>query len=264
MIRITSRDNVHVKEAKRVRDGKQRDKIFIEGVRLIEEAVRSEAKMHCLFVSDDGLDRNGELVGATTAREVYQLADPVFQSIADTVTSQGIAALAERPVAGPIELEKRLSTASVPLVAFLYEINNPSNLGAVIRTAEAAGVAGVIVSNGSADAFSPKAVRAAMGSSFRLPVWTDVEIHEAIEWARSKNLLTVATGTGAARIYTGVDWTRPAMLVFGSEAHGLPDTVMQKVDDRILIPMDEPVESLNLAVACGVILFEARRQNAAA
>jgi TrmH family RNA methyltransferase len=264
MIRVTSRDNARVKEAKRVRDGKQRDKIFIEGARLIGEAVRSEAKLHCLFVSDDGLDRNRELVGAANVREVFQLSDPVFRSIVDTVTSQGIAGLAERPATGRTELEKRLSTASVPLVAYLYHINNPSNLGAVIRTAEAAGVAGVIVSHGSADAFSPKAVRAAMGSSFRLPVWTDVGIDDAIVWSESNGLLTVATETTSARVYTDVDWRRPAMILFGSEAHGLPESVIQKVDDRIFIPMDKTVESLNLAVACGVILFEARRQNTAA
>jgi TrmH family RNA methyltransferase len=156
-----------------------------------------------------------------------------------------------------------LSTTSVPIVVFLYETNNPSNLGAVIRTAEAAGAAGVIVSTGSADAFSPKAVRAAMGSSFRLPVWTDVDIGEAIGWAAGNKLQTIATTPAATTAHTDVDWTLPSMLLLGSEAHGLPESELRLVDDRIVIEMDKSVESLNLAVACGVILFEARRQNAA-
>jgi TrmH family RNA methyltransferase len=263
ILKITSRDNEQLKDARRVRDGKVRDRIFIEGVRLVEEAVRSGATIDRLFVSDTGAERNGELIREAGAREVFQLSDAAFQSIADTVTSQGVVALAERPAGGRAAIEERLSTTSVPVVVFLYETNNPSNLGAVIRTAEAAGVAGVIVSTGSADAFSPKAVRAAMGSSFRLPVWTDVDIGEAIGWAAGNKLQTIATTPAATTAHTDVDWTLPSMLLLGSEAHGLPESELRLVDDRIVIEMDKSVESLNLAVACGVILFEARRQNAA-
>jgi TrmH family RNA methyltransferase len=263
IVKIASRDNERLKEARRVRDGKQRDKIFIEGVRLVEEAVQSELKIDCLFVSDSGAERNGDLISRSAAPEIFELSDPAFRSISDTVTSQGLVALAERPASGRKDIEGHLSTALVPVVVFLYQTNNPSNLGAVIRTAEAAGVAGVIVSNASADAFSPKAVRAAMGSSFRLPVWMDVELSEAIEWAEHNGLQTIATTPTAEKKHTDVDWTRRSMILFGSEAHGLPESELRRVDDRILISMDRSVESLNLAVACGVILFEARRQNAA-
>lgn len=263
IVKITSRDNESLKEARRVRDGKVRDMIFIEGVRLVEEAVRSDVKIDRLFVSSVAAERNGDLIIQAQARETFHLNDPAFRSISDTVTSQGLVALAERPASGRKDIERHLSTALVPVVVFLYQTNNPSNLGAAIRTAEAAGVAGVIVSNGSADAFSPKAVRAAMGSSFRLPVWTDAEFSEAIEWADDNGFQTIATTPKAEKMHTDVDWTRRSMILFGSEAHGLPESELQRVDDRILISMDRSVESLNLAVACGVILFEARRQNAA-
>ncbi|MEO8041275.1 MAG: RNA methyltransferase [Acidobacteriota bacterium] len=263
IVKIASRDNEYLKEARRVRDGKQRDKIFIEGVRLIEEAVLSGVTIDRLFVSDSASERSGSLVNEGGTRETFQLTDAAFRSIADTVTSQGVVALAERPAGGRNAIEERLATSSMPLVAFLYETNNPSNLGAVIRTAEAAGAAGVIVSTGSADAFSPKALRAAMGSSFRSPVWTDVNLGEAIEWAADNDLQTIATTPTATTVHTDVDWTRRSMILFGSEAHGLPESELRSVDDQILISMDRSVESLNLAVACGVILFEARRQKGA-
>jgi TrmH family RNA methyltransferase len=91
----------------------------------------------------------------------------------------------------------------------------------------------------------------------------DVELSEAIEWAEHNGLQTIATTPTAEKKHTDVDWTRRSMILFGSEAHGLPESELRRVDDRILISMDRSVESLNLAVACGVILFEARRQNGA-
>lgn len=263
IVEITSRDNARVKDARRVRDGNDRDRVFVEGVRLVAEAIRSKIAIDWLFVSDEALERETDLISSADVGEIYHVTDPILRSMADTVTSQGLIAIARRPASGRREIEKRLSTASVPLVALLYQTNNPSNLGAVIRTAEAAGAVGLIVSTGSADVFSPKALRAAMGSSFRFPIWTDVELSEAIKWAGDNDLRTIATIPGAATAHTDVDWTRPSMIVFGSEAHGLPVPELQRVDERILIEMDRSVESLNLAVACGVILFEARRQNSA-
>lgn len=261
---MTSRDNRRLKEARRVRDGRQRDKIFVEGVRLLKEAVRSDLVMDCLFVSSDGRVRAADLIDAARAHEIYELGDSAFQSISDTVTSQGILGLAERPPSGRAAIEKRLSTAAVPLVIFLLNTNNPSNLGAIIRTAEAAGAAGVIVSSSSADPFSPKALRSAMGSSFRFPIWQDAEFEGAVEWAADNGLRTVATEAAAPGLYTEIDWKQPCMLLMGSEAHGLSNAEARRVDVRVSIPMENSVESLNLAVACGVILFEARRQNALA
>jgi len=100
-----------------------------------------------------------------------------------------------------------------------------------------------------------------MGSSLRLPLWTDVRFDDAIDWARAKRLRTVAADVSASRSYTSVDWQIPRLLVFGSEAHGLDDEILEKIDEPVLIPMEKDVESLNLAVAAGVVLFEARRQN---
>ena len=100
-----------------------------------------------------------------------------------------------------------------------------------------------------------------MGSTFRLPIWTDNEFDEALEWANDNRLITTATGTSSAKHYTAIDWRKPRLLVFGSEAHGLTRSQMAPLNEIVTIPMENRVESLNLGVSAGVILFEAKRQN---
>jgi len=251
---ITSRDNQRLANARKVRDGKVPGMMFIEGRRLVREAIRSDIAIEECFFSDD-LSDDG-LRGAFHGR-VFEVPGKIFSSLADTDQSQGVILVAKRPKSLPSRI---VGSSAVPLVIFLNEINNPSNLGAVIRTAEAAGVAGVIISDNSADVFSPKALRAAMGSSFRLPIWSGVNFDEAVNWANAQSFVTTAADISGEMSYTAVDWTKKRLLIFGSEAHGLSDADLDKVGEKIIIPMRQDVESLNLAVAAGVILFEARRQ----
>jgi len=261
--KITSRDNDQLKYARRVRDGKEKDKIFLEGLRLVEEAARSRIDNESVFVSPEMVGELGasDLMARLRPSRILEVPESVLRSIADTNNTQGIIVIADRPKTGP-ETIKLEGTGATSVVVYLHEINNPSNLGAIIRTAEAAGVAGAIVSESSADVFSSKALRAAMGSSLRLPIWTNVKFEEGLEWARTKNLRTTAADVSADRFYSDVDWNIPRMLIMGSEAHGLEGVDLAMVDELVLIPMAREVESLNIAVACGVMLFEARRQNA--
>ena len=260
--KIISRDNEQLKLARRIRDGRDDSKIFLEGVRLISEAARARITTEKVFVSSGFLEEMSEadITAWLRPRHLFEVSDSTLQSIADTNNAQGIVAIAERPAIGPDTIGT-VATSSTPVVVFLNQINNPSNLGAVIRAAEAAGVAGVITSEESANAMSPKALRAAMGSSLRLPLWTDVSLDDALAWAASKKLRTVAADISGTKSYTELDWQIPRMIVFGSEAHGLDEEDLQKIDELIVIPMEKDVESLNLAVAAGVVLFEARRQN---
>lgn len=259
--KITSRDNGRLVNVRKIRDGKDPASIFIEGRRLAEETLRSGLELDECFVSDafegeDLIDAIGEL-GAT----VFFVAERLFASISDTKTPQGIVLKAKRPTSGKNDLESRLSSIALPLVLFLKEINNPSNLGAVLRTAEAADIAGVIVSTNSTDVFSAKSIRASMGAVFRVPVWENVSFDEMTAWADEKNLTTTASDVSGDKSYTEIDWKTPRLLVVGSEAHGLDANELATVGDKILIPMENGVESLNLAVATGIILFEAKRQN---
>jgi TrmH family RNA methyltransferase len=264
--KIESRDNPRLKLARKIREGRVDDRVFVEGVRLAEEAVKSGVDIEfCLIESEFSLgERQQNLLAYIRKKgiEVVEVATSIFSSIAETKTSQGIILICRRPLADRMSFEASLEryVSAVPLLIVLSEINNPSNLGAIVRTVEAAGAGGVIITTGSADAFSPKALRAAMGSSFRVPMWEKASIAEIIRWGRSRGCkISAATGDGHD-IYSETDWTKPRMLIFGSEAHGITREILDAVDSTVSVPIEQPVESLNIAVAAGVILFEANRQ----
>ncbi len=263
MLKITSRDNQRLKFARKVRDGDVEDLIFVEGVRLTEEVLRSELKISDVLYTESfaATERGRAFLNQTRNFNRAEVSQNIFDSLADMKNSQGIIVVCEKPKTDKHFIETNLlSEVKHPLVILLHQINNPSNLGAILRTAEAVNAAGVIITKNSADAFSPKALRGAMGASLRLALWTDADFFEVTEWAKRKNLNSVCADVNAEKSYLTVDWKKPRLLVFGSEAHGLSAEEKDKIDENLLIPMDNGVESLNLAVSCGVILFEAKRQ----
>ena len=255
---ITSRDNRRLIDARNVRDGNVNNLMFIEGKRLADEALRSHIEIVECFVRDDFADEAIIVELKKQNTFIGTLPEKLFRSIADTDSPQGIVLVAKRPSSSQ---NFEIGGSQLPLVLCLNEINNPSNLGAVLRTAEAAGMTKVMISNNSADPFSPKALRASMGSAFRLNITTGCEFDEAIQSAVKNNLHTVGADASSTRNYTDVDWTKPRMLVIGSEAHGLSPEQKETLDELVCIPMANGVESLNLAVSVGVLLFEAKRQN---
>ncbi len=263
MLKITSRDNQKLKFARKVRDGSVGDLIFVEGARLAEEVFRSNLKISDVLYTESFADseRGQAFLRQTQNFNRAEVRQNIFDSVADTKNSQGIILICEKPKIGKQFIERNfLSAKKIPLVIALHRINNPANLGAILRTAEAAGIAGVITTKSSADAFSPKALRGAMGASLRLALWTEADFYEVAEWAKEKDLISVCADVNAKKSYLEVDWKTPRLLVFGSEAHGLSANERERIDEDLLIPMDNNVESLNLAVSCGVILFEAKRQ----
>ena len=158
-----------------------------------------------------------------------------------------------------MELKASEGTAGALLV-YLENCGNPNNVGAAIRSAEAAGVSAVALSPGSADPYSAKALRASMGSAFRMPVVRDVPITAFAGFARSVGMVTVGADVTAVGNHTEFDWKTAVALVLGSEAHGLSREALDAVDHRVRIDMANDVESLNLAVSAGILLFEAKRQ----
>lgn len=258
---INSSDNQKVKLARAVRDGRERDKIFVEGLRLCEELIKTDPAIDFVFVTAKFLQnsRGAELVNNLSSKQnIFELNEKIFASLSDTKQSQGIIAIAGKPATGKTALEKNLADDSILLL--LHEINNPSNLGAILRTAEATDVSGIITTKNSTDAFSPKALRGAMGASFRLPFWTNADYFEALEWAHSRKIKSVCADIKSEVSYTEINWRESKLIIFGSEGHGLTAAEMANTDETLLIPMDNHVESLNIAVACGVILFESKRQ----
>lgn len=264
--RISSRDNQKLKYVRRVREGRIKDAVFVEGVRHVEEALRAKAKIiECLHDENFGADQRGiRLISKimTESENISVVDDRIFPSVAETNAPQGIVLIVEKPSTTEKNFAARVKHANQvnALILFLSEINNPSNLGAILRTAEAAGAAGVIVSAKSADAFSPKATRAALGANLRMPIWENAAFETVLTWGNEKKIKTIAADVNAEKKYTEINWTTTRLLVFGSEAHGLSEKDRNRIEELIRIPMDNEVESLNLAVSCGIILFEARRQ----
>jgi TrmH family RNA methyltransferase len=148
----------------------------------------------------------------------------------------------------------------VPLVVVMHRANNPSNAGAALRVAEAAGATGVILTQGSTDPLSPKGLRGSMGSAFRLALWTGPTLEEALGWCSLRGISPVATAAGAPHLHTEIDWRTPRAILLGPEAGGLSADELRAAVDAVRIPMRAPVESLNLATALAVVLYEAARQ----
>lgn len=268
-MKITARDNQRLKKARKVRDGKIPDLLFIEGVRLTEEALRSKLIIEEAFFSENFLreNKNPELLKQIKTRvpDIFEIPEKLLNSIADTKKPQGFILIAKKPPTGKEILENSIARkiTPLPLILLLDEINNPSNLGAIIRTSEAAGVNGIILTRNSADPFSSKALRGSMGSAFRLPVWTKADFDSAIRWSIDSGLSPVCADIRSQTNYARIDWEKPRLLVLGSEANGLSEAKRKLVGESLFIPMENEVESLNLAVSAGIILFEAKRQNSA-
>lgn len=263
MQKITSRDNQKLKFARKVRDGKEKDAIFVEGVRLTEEFLQSDLEIFECFVSESFSRNNQKILAdiSIKSNNFSEIPDKIFASFTDTVTSQGIILIAEKPSTGKDKIDKVFTREfeNFPFLILLHRINNPSNLGAILRTSEAVGIKGVILTKNSADVFAAKSLRSAMGAAFRLNFWTNADFDEVLDWAQEKHLTTVCADINAKKSFWETDWAKPTLLIFGSEAHGLTESERRKISESIFIPMQPQVESLNLAVSGGIILFEARR-----
>lgn len=255
---INSAANEKLKLARRVRDGREAGLILIEGERLIEESLQSKLNLTACFHCPDLKPRAQAILGELARRNlpIYATADAALATVSDTVNTQGLIVLAERP---KYSVDQVFGTKDL-LVVGLDAVQDPGNFGAIVRTAEAAGASGVIALKGSVDAFAPKSLRGAMGSAFRLPIVSDLALEALFDSARAAKIQVVATAADAKTVYTDYDWRRPTLVIFGNEARGVSAEVMERCDDRLRIPLRPPVESLNIAAAAAAILFEAARQ----
>ncbi len=271
---ITSKDNRWLKRfrAALAGDSGEPNVYGIEGPHLVEEALRSAVEIETVLSSPAGekhLARLG-LAGAagapaTAAPRVLRTTDRLFDSIAATETPQGIAALVRLP-----EYSFEDIVRGVPLVVVLVGVQDPGNVGTIVRSAEALGATGIVAAAASASPYGPKAMRASAGSVFRLPVLLRTQPAVLLAQLHVAGVSLVATTSGLStegappREPHAVDLRGPVALLIGGEAHGLPDPVLRSADASIRIPLAQPVESLNAAVAASVVLYEAARQRAAA
>ena len=261
---ITSRDNSLLRQARAVRDGKLDELIFVEGLRLCEESQRSNLEIEAVIVSEELMrkERAAHAIAelARVSKRTASVSEKLLESISYTKTPQGIVVLAERPDSSEAHLAASLKAS--PLLVVLHQINNPVNVGAILRTAEAAGATGVIATRNTSDPFSPKSLRGAMGSAFRLPIWTGPSYEDVVAWCRDRGIETVCSDAEGDTDYTNLDWAKACALLLGPESTGFTAEELMNADRSVKIPMKGLAESLNVSVAAGILLFEAARQRA--
>ncbi len=263
MERISSRQNPLVRRFRDLasRTGGASLDVLLDGEHLLREALSSGVRIEVAAFSDalvgtrlaplvDDVARHGGRVVAVSA-SVLAAVSPVHEP-------SGVVAIA---TVQKRELHDALDRAP-QLVFLLSEVQDPGNVGAIVRAAEACGVTGVVAGEGTADPYSWKALRGSMGSSFRLPVAARIPLLEAARTARSKGIRILAAVPRAGEPLPRADLRAPAAILLGGEGQGIPEALLRMADGRLSIPMRRPVESLNVSVAAALIAYEAFRQRA--
>ena len=257
--RVSSRQNALVKDLRRAfHNGELVDGCAaIEGVKVIEEAIRSGLRFRAVFFADSAEQRAEKLLPQISSQcELLGLPDEVFTSAAGTETPQGVAALVRWP---KFSLDEVLSgNEKKPLLLGAMGIQDPGNLGTIVRSAEAFGVAAVLLGERTVSQYNAKAIRASAGSSFRLPTFA-VKIAD-IEPFQARGLRVAAASSHKGVAIDQANLTGGLIIMVGSEGAGVPREYMAVADEFICVPQEKGVESLNAAVAASVILYEARRQ----
>lgn len=291
---ITSVNNQRVKEVANLKQKKYRTEsgtFFAEGLRAVEEAVQY-ADVTELFYTEAEAGRLDEVLKAAgnvpadtkeksgnknnanhnnagTAKKrneasngirMYQVDEKVMAKLSDTKAPQGVLAVIRTPEQNLWQLRPGNASDNNAPVIILDRVQDPGNLGTIIRTADAVGALGLILLEGCVDAYSPKVVRASMGSLFHLPVVQDVTAEEALTWCYRNGYEPAATALKNAQNVYKADISKKMAFLFGNEANGVAEELQAAAETRLFIPMAGLAESMNVAMAAGIILFEGLRQ----
>ncbi len=259
MERIASRQNPLVKRFRELaRAGAPEAEVLLDGQHLVEEAIAAELPLEVAAFAEKHVESRLVTLAARARRagaRTVAVTDQVLAALSPVQHPSGVVAIASRPAFSVDDV-----LAKEPqLVVVLSEVQDPGNVGAIIRAAEGCGATGIIVGQGSADPFGWKALRGAMGSTFRLPVVRHA-LDEAVAAARRAGVRVFAAVPRGGTPLPQCDLRGPAAVLLGGEGGGLPAALLERSDVRLTIPMRPPVESLNVAIAAALILYEAWRQ----
>ena len=259
---ITSTGNARVKQLvtwQKKRKARDEEGVYIvEGIRMYREAPRAQVRE--VYVSEQFYSRYGEELGlAAWGRQMEILSDHVFSHVSDTKTPQGILAIVKRLNYTMNDL-MQVKNQKAPHLVVLDNLQDPGNLGTIFRTAEAAGVTGILLSKDCVDVYNPKVIRSTMGAVFRMPFLYVEDLPEKIKELQKEGIKTYAAHLRGENAYDEEDYATGCAFLIGNEGNGLRDEVADCADCLIRIPMEGEAESLNAAVAAAVLMFEAGRQ----
>ncbi len=259
---ITSKDNNIIKHLRSLSDPKHRKKeqaYLIEGVKMVEEAIRDKAGVKMVVASPALVQHHGKAVlklAEAGSIVILWISEKLMDAVSESKTPQPVMAV----VGIKEHTEDELFAHGSKLIVIAHQLQDPGNLGTIIRTTEAVAAAGIALTPNTVDPYSAKTVRASMGSILRLPVVRVGEIEAFVKRCKKMGFQTVATVVTGEKTHFDIDLTKPTVVILGQEGAGLPPHIMADVDLRVRIPMAETIDSLNVATSAAVILYEMMRQ----
>ena len=261
---ITSQQNKFIKLAVSLKLKKYRDELglfIVEGVRLVEEAAQSNWAVETCIYTMEALEqeRVQKIITGLTAKNcrMIQVSTLIYDKITDTKEPQGIMAIVEKYT---YQISSVLNPRQKPFFVVLDELQDPGNVGTIIRTAAAAGCTGIFLTKGCTDVFSNKVVRGSMGSIFHVPIFEGLTQCQILACFAERDIKLLATSLESSNVYFTVDFTPAIAVVFGNEGNGVSQQLLEHSQDRLYIPLLGQVESLNVAASAAIILYEAVRQ----
>ncbi|MHC1682323.1 MAG: TrmH family RNA methyltransferase [Clostridiaceae bacterium] len=258
MKKITSKDNIIIKEAKKLKEKKYRtekNSFLIEGFRFIEEAIKSDYNVEKMFIDEDALEKCYEfdiLNNIDDSIEIYIVNKLIINLLSDTENSQGIIAIVRDKI--------REVSREDGFYIFVDKVQDPGNLGTIIRSADASGAKGVILNNGTVDLYNEKTLRSTMGSIFKLPVILDKNL-ALLKELKANGFKVIGSSLNTKHNFFDINLKSKIIIVVGNEGRGMSSEIDELCDSLVKIPMPGNAESLNVAIAASIMMFEVVRQN---
>ncbi len=244
-----------VRKLHRAKERLEQNLLLIEGTNLIEAACQTDYKLELIFYTERWQENHQPLCQIIAEKnfELQLVSSDVLNAIATTINPDGVVAIATRSPAKPAPILTRLGIA-------LERLQDPGNLGSILRSAAATEIDGLWLSSDSTDIYSPKVLRSSAGQWFRVPVATNQNLLELARRYQQQGVQIIATTSKASKTYWEIDFTQPSLILFGNEGAGLSQELIDLADEQAIIPLANNVESLNVAVATALLLYEAKRQ----
>ena len=264
---ISSKDNEFIKHVKKLKDKKYRDlnnEYIIEGIKIIEEAINEKANIKQVVICDDCEKTSNipkDLMYEIAKQECVYVTSKLFESLTDVANPQGILAIVEKntvksQTAGNEEQELDYTQ---DIIVALDDIQDPGNLGTILRTVDSIGLSQILVSKGTADSYNPKVVRSTMGAIFRVKIIECADLEKTLKEIKKHKFEIVVTSLQTKNSIYDIDY-KNKVIVIGNEANGVEEKIQKLADKKVKIPMLGKTESLNASVATGIILYEYVRQ----